>query len=294
MLNLTHLKVLHAVAQHGSVTEAARELHYSQPSVSHHLSRLEAATGAKLIQRVGRGIRLTPEGQLLAHRAAEIVGRVDAAANELAAQVGLQSGRVRVAANASVLSTLVLRTADALGTEHPGIELSLVDCHPVEALQMLRHGEIDLALAFRHVDAADQHEDVRTVDLVEDPVYLVTSGPGESLADHRQSAWIGGCDHCQQELFAICRRDGFAPDIGSLSDDMVVVQAMVAAGVGVATLPGLALQAHRHPAVHTTRLVGCERQVYAATYGEPPDPPAVSAVLSALAQAAQEAGNSSA
>src|SRR5919201_3747671 len=92
MLNLVHLKVLAAVARHGSVTEAAKELRYSQPSVSHHLSRLEAATGAKLVQRVGRGIRLTPEGQLLASRATEIVGRVDAATNELAAHVGLQAG----------------------------------------------------------------------------------------------------------------------------------------------------------------------------------------------------------
>jgi DNA-binding transcriptional LysR family regulator len=65
MLNLTQLKVLEAVARHGSVTVAAKELHYSQPSISHHLGRLEAGTGAKLIQRVGRGIRLTPEGQLL-------------------------------------------------------------------------------------------------------------------------------------------------------------------------------------------------------------------------------------
>src|SRR5919109_2469339 len=92
MLNLVHLKVLAAVARHGSVTEAAKELRYSQPSVSHHLSRLEATTGAKLIQRVGRGIRLTPEGQLLASRATEIVGRVDAATNELAAHVGLAGG----------------------------------------------------------------------------------------------------------------------------------------------------------------------------------------------------------
>ena len=71
MLNLTQLKVLEAVARHGSVTVVAKELHYSQPSISHHLGRLEAATGAKLIQRVGRGIRLTPEGQLLAGRATE-------------------------------------------------------------------------------------------------------------------------------------------------------------------------------------------------------------------------------
>jgi DNA-binding transcriptional LysR family regulator len=71
MLNLTQLAVLDAVARHGSVTGSAQELHYSQPSVSHHLARLEAATGAKLTQRVGRGIRLSPEGALLAQRARE-------------------------------------------------------------------------------------------------------------------------------------------------------------------------------------------------------------------------------
>src|ERR671911_2548862 len=73
LIDLTHadpppLKVLAAVARHGSVTEAAKELHYSQPSVSHHLGRLETATGARLIQRVGRRIRLTAEGELLAGR----------------------------------------------------------------------------------------------------------------------------------------------------------------------------------------------------------------------------------
>src|SRR4029453_4063907 len=104
MLNLNQLRVLAVVARRGSVTEAAKELHYSQPSVSHHLSRLEAATGPKLVRGVGGGIRLTPEGQLLANRATEIVGRVDAATNELAAQVGLQAGRVRLGANAAPLS----------------------------------------------------------------------------------------------------------------------------------------------------------------------------------------------
>src|SRR5919202_1249733 len=129
VLSMVHLKVLAAVARHGSVTEAAKELHYSQPSVSHHLSRLEAATGAKLIQRIGRGIRLTPEGRLLADRAAEILGRVDAATNELAAQVGLQSGLVRLAANASALSTIVPKAAAKLARAYPGIELSLFDQH---------------------------------------------------------------------------------------------------------------------------------------------------------------------
>ena len=61
------------------MTAAAKELHYSQPSVIHHLARLQAETGAQLLQRVGRGVRLTPAGQRLADRAAEILGRIDAA-----------------------------------------------------------------------------------------------------------------------------------------------------------------------------------------------------------------------
>ena len=77
MLDVTRLRVIDAVARHASVTAAAKELHYSQPSVTHHLARLESETGAQLLQRVGRGIRLTPAGQLLADRAAEIIGRIE-------------------------------------------------------------------------------------------------------------------------------------------------------------------------------------------------------------------------
>lgn len=282
MLNLVHLKVLAAVARHGSVTEAAKQLHYSQPSVSHHLARLEAATGVRLVQRVGRGIRLTPEGLLLASRAAEIVGRVDAATVELAAHVGLRAGRVRLAANASALATIVPRAAGVLADAHPGLELSLVEEHPVEALQLLRHGEIDVALVFRFADAPAE-EGFRFVHIGDDPLHLISSRPDDSVADHAGSAWIGGCDRCQEELDAVCQGFGFTPRIASHSDDMVVVQALVAAGVGVALLPGLALQAHRRPDVCATEIPGFRRQIYAATYGDPPDPPAVAAVVAALA-----------
>jgi DNA-binding transcriptional LysR family regulator len=281
-VNLVHLKVLAAVARNGSVTEAAKELHYSQPSVSHHLSRLEAATGAKLVQRVGRGIRLTPEGQLLANRATEIVGRVDAATKELAAQVGLQAGRVRLAANASVLSTIVPKSAATLARAHPGIELSLIDLHPVEALRMLRHGEVDVALIYRHADDPVEEEGFRLVHVADDPIYLVSQRPDDSIANHRHSAWIGGCERCRDELITVCRQERFTPRIAFFSDDMVVVQALVAAGIGVTTLPGLALQAHRLPDVHTTELTSFPRQIYAVTYGEPPDPPATIALIQAI------------
>lgn len=282
MLNLTQLKVLAAVARHSSVTEAARELHYTQPAVSHHLARLEAATGAKLIQRVGRGIRLTPEGELLAARAAEIAGRVDAAATELAAQVGLRTGRVRMAGFQSILSTVVPQAAAVLAAAHPGIELRLVDVHPDEALRMLRAGEIDVALIFRYTDTPREEDGLRLVHLLDDPIYLISWEPGQTVADHRDSTWIGGCARCQEELITVCRRAGFTPRIPLVSDDMVVMQAMVAARMGVTALPGLALRAHRTPGIHTTELPEDPRQIYAVTYGDPPDPPATTALIHAI------------
>ncbi|MDX3100351.1 LysR family transcriptional regulator [Nonomuraea angiospora] len=281
-MNLTHLRVLEAVARHGSVTEAARELHYSQPSISHHLGRLESSIGARLIQRVGRGIRLTPEGEVLAQRAREIVGRVEAASAEMAAHVGLRAGRVRVAGFQTVLSTIVPKAAAELSASYPGIELNLVDVHPVEGLRMLRAGHVDLALVFRHADTPDEEEGFRLTHLLDDPLYLISREPGQRLEDHRDSAWVGGCERCRATMVAACRQAGFTPRIAYSSDDMVVVQTLVAAGMGVATLPGLALQAHRTPGVHATEIPGNARHIFAVTYGEPPDPPATTALLKIL------------
>src|ERR1700739_3255762 len=106
MLDVTRLRVLVAVARHGSVTAAAHALNYAQPSVSHHLARLEAETGTKLVQRAGRGIRLTDAGRRLAERAVEVIGRLDAAENELAVFAGLRAGRLRLAAFPFALRTI--------------------------------------------------------------------------------------------------------------------------------------------------------------------------------------------
>ncbi|MCD0445005.1 LysR family transcriptional regulator [Glycomyces sp. A-F 0318] len=282
MLNPTHLRVLEAVARHGSVTEAAKELHYSQPSVSHHLRRLEAATGARLVQPVGRGIRLTPEGELLAGRAAEILGRMEAASAELAAHVGLRAGRVRLAGFQTVLSSIVPKAAAELARTHPGVELNLMDAHPVEGLAMLRSGRVDIALIFRHADTPLEAGEFRLVHLLDDPLYLVSDRPGQRLEDHRDSAWVGGCERCRTATVAACARAGFSPRIAHFCDDTVISQSLVAAGMGVAVLNGLALQVHQVPGVHATRLDESPRRIYAATYGDPPDPPATAALLEIL------------
>src|SRR5437764_1769347 len=160
MLDIARLRVIEAVARHGSVTKAAKELHSSQPSVSHHLARLEAETGAQLLQKVGRGIRLTAAGRLLADRAAEIVGRIDAADAELAAHVGLTAGRVRLAGFSSAIGSLVPRAAAALAGKHPGLQISLIDTHPTEALELLRAGKIDVAVIFRYDETEPEPDNV--------------------------------------------------------------------------------------------------------------------------------------
>src|SRR5918911_5297062 len=182
MMNLTHLRVLEAVARRGSVTEAAKELHYSQPSVTHHLGRLEAETGAQLLQRVGRGIRLTAAGQLLAERAAEIIGRIDAAGAELSAHVGLTAGRVRLAGFASAIGSLVPAAVATLPERHPNLEVSLTDTHPPEAIELLRTGKIEVAVIFRYEETEPEPPGVRLHHLLDDPVYVLSTRRERGLA----------------------------------------------------------------------------------------------------------------
>jgi len=281
MLDIARLRVLVAVAERGSVTAAAKALHFAQPSVSHHLARLQAETGVQLVTRVGRGIRLTPEGETLARRAAEIIGRVESAEAELAALAGLRIGRVRVAAFQSALSVWVPPAAAALRRRHPDLELRLTDAHPTMALRWLRDGKVDVAILFRYDDTVPDDE-VRYDHIADDPMYLLSLRHGDTLTDHRDAAWIAGCEHCRRDFIAVCEAAGFTPNIAYTSDDIIVEQALVAAGLGVTTMPGLALRSHQAPGVQATALAGHRRRVYVATYGDPPDPPATSAFVAAL------------
>jgi DNA-binding transcriptional LysR family regulator len=258
--------------------------------VTHHLRRLEAETGAQLLQRAGRGIRLTPAGQLLADRAAEILGRIDAAGAELSAHVGLTAGRVRLAAFASAIGALVPQAVAALADRHPGLQVSLTDTHPPEAIELLRAGEVEVAIVFRYDETEPEPTGVRLHHLLDDPVYLLSTRRERGVRALRDATWIAGCERCSSHMLSVCADAGFEPRIGFRSDDMVVMQALVAAGLGVATQSGLALRAHGTDGVVATKLSGSHRHIYAATYGDPPDPPATAAVLEALAEAATRAG----
>jgi DNA-binding transcriptional LysR family regulator len=285
MLDVTRLAVLVAVARHGSVTAAARALHYAQPSVSHHLARLEAETGTQLLQRAGRGVRLTEAGRLLADRAEEILGRLTAAEAELAELAGLRAGRVRLAAFPSALGTFVPVAAAGFVTAHPGVDLRFTEAEPPAAVRLLRGGEVEAALVFSHPgEPFPELDGLRHEQLLEEPACLVVPAgwSGDRLADHRDRPWIGGCERCRDRLVSACAADGFTPDIRFTTDDYVAVQALVAAGMGATTLPALALAAHRDPRVRVVALPGPGRQVSVALPGDPPDPPATAALLAQL------------
>jgi DNA-binding transcriptional LysR family regulator len=287
MVTLVQLRVIEAIGRCGSVTAAAKDLLFSQPSLSHHVARLEAETGAQLMQRVGRGVRLTEAGELLAGRASEIIGRVDAATAELTTLVGLTAGRVRLAGFGSVMSSVVPAAAGVLAEKHPGLQLALTDTHPEDALRLLRAGQIEVAIIFRYDETAPEEDGVRLVHLLDDPLYLLTLDGATTLTEHQDSPWIGGCERCRSHLLELCARAGFTPTLASATDDSVVMQSMVAAGLGVTTIPGLALAAHHNPSVRAEPLAVSPRRIYAATYGSPPDPPATRVLISALQDAAQ-------
>jgi DNA-binding transcriptional LysR family regulator len=295
MLDVTRLRVLAAVARHGSVTAAARALNYAQPSVSHHLARLEAETGATLIQRSGRGIQLTDAGRLLAGRAEEILGRLDAAVQELATHVGQRAERIRLAGFPTALATLVPAAAARLRSSHPGVDLLLTEAEPVAALRMLRAGHVDVAVVFRYAQDGtvigpllDEAAGTRAMLVLREPVHLVSRSPvagANGVAAYAGYRWIAGCERCRAHLLWQCEQAGFTPQIAFTTDDVLVAQSLAAAGLGVALLPDLALRAVRHRGLHAEALPGARREILAVTYGAPPDPSAVEHLLDALSHA---------
>jgi DNA-binding transcriptional LysR family regulator len=324
MLDATRLRVLVAVARYGSVTAAAQALNYAQPSISHHIARLEAETGAKLMERAGRGVKLTDAGQLLAQRAEEILGRLDAAEAELATHVRLRQDRVRVAAFGSALGTLVAAAAQALRGDHGHCGVHVIHAGPATAMHLLNAGDVDVAITFRYLcdgtepaallPAAKDRQGSESPDgqlLLDEPVHLITTfeysnnplgqfvpaqaePPGQAqlrasiLARYRDQHWVATGEQCEDLAHDLCHGAGFTPEITMRTPDNTAAQALVAAGLGVAILPDLALRAARHPRIRAIELPGVRREIIAVTYPASPDPTAVTRFLAALAQAANE------
>ncbi|WP_243064234.1 LysR family transcriptional regulator [Humibacter sp. RRB41] len=261
------LRIVRAIVEHGSITAAATSLGYSQPAVSQHLRRAEARIGMPLVARSGRGIRLTEAGRVLAKHAGTITTALDAAAGELAELSGLRSGRVRLASFPTASSTLVPQVLRTLASDHPGVGVSYLEAEPPEAVDAVRSQRADLAITFSYPgDRVDPHgESARglvVVPLWSDQMKLVVpaghpdaSSDDVPLAELAGESWIAGCQRCRGHLLQLAEASGFRPQIAYETDNVTAVLGMVAAGLGVALLPSLALATAGIPrgvAVRTT------------------------------------------
>jgi DNA-binding transcriptional LysR family regulator len=302
MLDVKQLRVLRAVAEHGSFSAAAESLSYTQPAISQQVAALERQTGTTLVDRTSRGVRLTDAGLALVDHAEAVLARLAAAEAELEAMAGVRGGRVRLSSFPTAGASL-LPPAVALFTErHPDVELSFVEREPEEAAQMLRAAELEVALVFEYAEYNQPelerfYEGIELTRLVDDPMYLALplDHPAANrsrvrLRDLSDETWIqesGNHSWCGRFHETACLAAGFTPTVGFRSDDYNVVQGLVAAGVGISLLPGLSLTNVRDDIV--IRSLGANaptRRIAAATLAGRYQSPATEAMLGILEEVA--------
>jgi DNA-binding transcriptional LysR family regulator len=255
MLNLNRLRILVAVADHGSFSAAADALSYTQSAVSQQVAALEAETGVILIERLPRGVRLTPAGEVLLDYAEGIIARMHAAEAEMAAIAGLRGGQLRMASFPTAGATLMPLAIAIFRGQHPEVALTLAEGEPEEIGPRLLAGEFDIALLFEFEGTSEWlGPQLERVELFEDPMFLalpadhaLAARPALRLEDLRAEAWIqtSASSPCARHVVRSCHGAGFDPVVSFESDDYQTVQGLVAAGVGVALIPKLALAGAR-------------------------------------------------
>jgi DNA-binding transcriptional LysR family regulator len=294
MLSLVRLRVLKEVCERHSFSAAAEALSYTQSAVSQAIARLEAETGARLVVRDRRGVRPTAAGATLLHHAEIILVQVQAAEDELAAVLGIRGGRLRVASFPSAGAALMPQAIATFRVRHPAVTLTLAEGEPEEIAPRLSAGEFDLALLFTFPGVrARLGGGLRRTTLLEDPMLLALPAAHPlaeqrlALADLRDQEWIQTSSQspCARHVVRLCEAAGFEPVVSFATDDYDTIQGLVAAGVGVALIPRLALGSP-HPGIVVRELapVSPTRTVLAATHAGAGAAPAARTMLQILAE----------
>src|SRR5437773_6248482 len=297
MLNVARLRVLKEVAYRGSLSRAADALDYTQSAVSQQIASLESEAGMALLERHPRGVSLTAAGQTLVGHAEGILARLDTAEAALSAIAGLRGGRLRMASFPTAGSTLMPLAIANFREAYPDVELSRAEGEPEEIAPRLRAGELDLALLFEFRGVSEKlGSKYRRVDLLEDPMYLaLPSGhrlvdePRVRLEDLSAESWVqtSAESPCARHVVRSCHAAGFEPTVSFESDDYQTVQGLVAAGVGVALIPELALSSVRDDVfIRALHPKGPVRRVLAATQHGAAVMPAVATMIDVLRTAA--------
>jgi DNA-binding transcriptional LysR family regulator len=305
MINASRLNVLREVVERGSFSGAADALSYSQSAVSQAIATLEDELGAPLIERDRRGIRPTEAGAALVGHAEGILARMDDAEAEVAAIAGGRGGRLRVASFPTAGATLMPQAVARFSASHPGVEVSLAEGESEEIAPRLRAGDFDIVLLFEFEGVGERlGAGMRRFELLDDPLHLAL--PAEHglagrkrlrLEDLRGESWVqtSASSPCARHVVRSCHAAGFEPQVSFESDDYQTVQGLVAAGVGVALIPQLALSTTRPDigirALHPQSPV---RKVFAATPRAAAVTPAVATMLDVLREIARGSNDAAA
>jgi DNA-binding transcriptional LysR family regulator len=304
MLDVKQLRVLKAVAEHGSFSAAADALSYTQPAISQQIAALERSTGSTLVDRTSRGVRLTDAGRALVDHAQVVLARLAAAEAELDAIAGVRGGRVRLASFPTASAALLPPALARFQERHPEVELAFFEKEPDDSIQMLRAGELEVAIVFEFHNLSPMEWDrlyggAELHPLVKDPMYLalpvghpLAHKPRVRLQDLSDELWIqegNPRNPCGRLHQAACLGAGFDPKIGFRTDDYNVAMGMVAAGVAVSLLPSFALANVRDDIVVRSLGKGAPaREIAAATLAGGYRSPATEAMLDILREVAAE------
>jgi molybdate transport repressor ModE-like protein len=298
MLDVKRMRILKEVADRGSFSAAAEALSYTQSAVSQQIAALEREAGTQLVTRGSRGIRLTEAGEALVRHADAILTRLADAEAELEALAGLRGGRLRLAAFPTVGATLMPLAIANFRQRHPDVELMVRQLEPEDSLPLLKMGELDIALTIEPNTSLDT-DGLDSTFLLDDPMFVVlpldhplANKSRARLKDLKDEAWIGTTDACSCGALVrnhCIRSGGFEPQITFESDDYLAIQGLVAAGVGVAMIPTLALTTVRDDII--IRDLGNEapiRTIAAATLPGAQRSPAARAMLEVLTEVAAQ------
>jgi DNA-binding transcriptional LysR family regulator len=302
MLNVARLKVLAEVARRGSFSAAADSLSYTQSAVSQQIAALEAETAMTLLERRPRGVRLTGAGRTLVEHTEGILARLEAAEAELSAIAGLRGGELRMASFPTAGAALMPVAIAAFRASYPEVRLSLAEGEPEEIAPRLHAGEFDLGLLFEFSDPEEAPAQdaaggsLKRVELLEDPMYLalprahpLAGRQTLRLEQLHEQAWVqtSNSSPCARHVVRCCHAAGFEPNVAFESDDYQTVQGLVAAGVGVALIPELALSGvHEGIVIRALAPRPPVRRVIAALPADTRLIPAASAMLRILEAAA--------
>jgi DNA-binding transcriptional LysR family regulator len=244
-MELHHLRYFEAVARHGHVSRAARELHIAQPSLSKQIQALEAELGVMLFDRVGRRVELTEAGGLLLPYARRVLREVADARSALQQWGSLEHGQVTIGAPPTVGAHVLPRALAAFHQRYPAIELRLLEMGAARLAALLEEGSIDLAVIsvpFPGLASAELFSEDLVVAVAQDhPLAQQRAVRSAELAAEQFILFPEGYE-LRSRTLQFCRAAGFEPQVALDGGETDTVMRLVAAGLGVALAPRLALE----------------------------------------------------